>query len=183
MQVYRFGFEVSFIFNLKKCCYELYSVKFYREMSESTPPEHRDRLVYSMVDFANLWMKFVTERCERGRGMRPRWAFQGMEFLLTVCEPANTQHLTEEKFEKLKRDMDVCISHLIGTTAPSTPESGFHSASPRTNLDHIRSRSRGSSPSPRPAYLSQRSGMMRKTSAEQSPCTDLVDAVNLNVTK
>lgn len=164
MQVYRFGFE------------------FYREMSESTPPEHRDRLVYSMVDFANLWMKFVTERCERGRGMRPRWAFQGMEFLLTVCEPANTQHLTEEKFEKLKRDMDVCISHLIGTTAPSTPESGFHSASPRTSLDHIRSRSRGSSPSPRPAYLSQRSGMMRKTSAEQSPCTDLVDAVNLNVT-
>ncbi|XP_018571882.1 mitogen-activated protein kinase kinase kinase 4, partial [Anoplophora glabripennis] len=164
MQVYRFGFE------------------FYREMSESTPAEFRYRLVYSMVDFANLWMKFVTERCERGRGMRPRWAYQGMEFLLTVCEPANTVHLTEEKFEKLKKDMDVCISHLIGTTAPSTPESGFHSASPR-GLDHIRSRSRGSSPSPRPAYMSQRSGMMKKTSAEQSPCKDFVDAVNLNVAK
>ncbi|KAJ8914598.1 hypothetical protein NQ315_017303 [Exocentrus adspersus] len=65
MQVYRFGFE------------------FYKEMSETTPPAHRYRLVSSMVDFANLWMRFVTERCERGRGMRPRWAYQGLEFLLT----------------------------------------------------------------------------------------------------
>ncbi|KAJ8933736.1 hypothetical protein NQ314_013829, partial [Rhamnusium bicolor] len=164
MQVYRFGFE------------------FYKEMSDNTPCEFRGRLVHSMVEFANLWMKFVTERCERGRGMRPRWAYQGMEFLLTVCEPANTKHLTEEKFENLKKDMDVCISHVIGTTAPSTPESGFHSASPRTSLEHIRARSRGSSPSPRPTYKSQRSGAGRKTSMEQqSPVTDFIDATNLNV--
>lgn len=169
--------------NGKFLSYKSYSVKFYREMSESTPLEYRGRLECSMVDFANLWMKFVTERCERGRGMRPRWAYQGMEFLLTVCEPANTKHLSEEKFERLKKDMDVCISHLIGTTAPSTPDSGFHTASSRSSLDHIRSRSRGSSPSPRPTYMSQRSGMMRKTSVEQSPSTDLVDAVNLNVAK
>ncbi|KAJ8934430.1 hypothetical protein NQ318_017131 [Aromia moschata] len=151
MQVYRFGFE------------------FYKEMSDCAPVVYRSRLVLSMVDFANLWMRFVTERCERGRGMRPRWAYQGMEFLLTVCEPANTAHLTEETFETLKRDMDVCISHVIGTTAPSTPESGFMSAgsaaSPRSSLEHIRARSRGSSPSPRPTYKSQRSGASRKTSA------------------
>ncbi|XP_066255609.1 mitogen-activated protein kinase kinase kinase 4 isoform X2 [Euwallacea similis] len=167
MQIYRFGFE------------------FYKEMTDGLPEEFRSRLVYSMVQFAKLWMLFVTERCERGRGMRPRWANQGMEFLLTVCEPANTKHLTEEEFEDLKKSMDECISHLIGKTAPSTPESGFysHSASPRMSLEHIRSKSRGSSPSPRPTYKSQRSGPSRKTSVEQqSPSGDSLDNINSSFT-
>ncbi|KAG5876197.1 hypothetical protein JTB14_001940 [Gonioctena quinquepunctata] len=162
MQVFRFGFE------------------FYKEMKECAPAEVRPCLALSMVEFAKLWMKFVTERCERGRGMRPRWAYQGMEFLLTVCEPANTKYLSEELFENLKRDMDVCISHVIGTTAPSTPESGFYSSSSRTSLDQIRSRSRGSSPSPRPTYKSQRSKGRKTSSEQQSPVTDFLDAVSLN---
>ncbi|EEZ98383.1 mitogen-activated protein kinase kinase kinase 4 [Tribolium castaneum] len=162
MQAYRFGFE------------------FYKEMSDSIPTDRREKLARSMVQFANLWMKFVTERCERGRGMRPRWAYQGLEFLLTVCEPRNTKHLTEEEFEDLKKNMDVCISHVIGTTAPSTPESGFYSASPRSSIEHIRARSRGSSPSPRPSYKSQRSNS-RKTSMEQgSPVIDSLDAISFN---
>ncbi|XP_074030736.1 mitogen-activated protein kinase kinase kinase 4 isoform X2 [Leptinotarsa decemlineata] len=165
MQVYRFGFE------------------FYKEMGDSTPAEYRPRLVESLLSFAKLWMKFVTERCERGRGMRPRWAHQGMEFLLTVCEPANTKHLSEEMFEDLKKDMDVCISHVIGTTAPSTPESGFHSASTRSSLEHVRARSRGSSPSPRPTYKSQRSKGRKISTEQQSPVTDYLDAVNLNSRK
>lgn len=108
-----------------------------------------------------------------GRGMRPRWAYQGMEFLLTVCEPDNTQHLSEEIFENLKKEMDICISHVIGTAGSPTPDSGFHTISPRTSLEQIRSRSRGSSPSTRPTYKSQRSGASRKTSVEQcSPGLD-----------
>lgn len=110
-----------------------------------------------------------------GRGMRPRWAYQGMEFLLTVCEPDNTQHLSEKTFENLKGEMDICISHVIGTTAPNTPEN-CNSISPRTSLEHIRSRSRGTSPSTRPTYKSQRSGASRKTSVEQSsPLMDLFE--------
>lgn len=100
--------------------------------------------------------------------MRPRWAYQGMEFLLTVCEPENTQHLSETSFENLKKEMDVCISHVIGTSNPTTPDSGVYSISPRTSLEQIRSRSRGSSPCARPTYKSQRSGMSRKTSTEQT---------------
>lgn len=170
MQVYRFGFD------------------FHKELSESIPSEKRARLVTGMVHFANLWMQFVTERCERGRGMRPRWAYQGLEFLLTVCEPCNTAFLSEKEFDKLKKNMDVCISHVIGEMGPTTPDSGFFSASPRTSLDHIRSRSRGSSPSPRPSYKSQRSNASansnnsRKTSMEQnSPTPDATDStINFN---
>lgn len=112
--------------------------------------------------------------------MRPRWAYQGLDFLLTVCDPKNTKYLTDVEFEDLKRTMDACISHVIGTTAPHTPDSGLYSASPRPPLDHMRSiqsRSRGSSPSPRPAYKSQRSNSSRKTSVEQpSTNSDEIDA-------
>ncbi|KAL1505934.1 hypothetical protein ABEB36_005380 [Hypothenemus hampei] len=165
MQIYRFGFE------------------FYKEMTDhyqNLPNEFQCKVVYSMVHFAKLWMSFVTERCDRGRGMRPRWANQGMEFLLTVCEPAHTKFLTDNEFEDLKMSMDECISHLIGTTAPSTPESGFYTASPRMSLEHIRSKSRGSSPSPRPTYKSQRSAPIRKISMEQqSPNSDPVDSISI----
>lgn len=83
-------------------------------MSAGIPPAARSRIVPSMVELATLWMKFVTKRCEKGRGKRPRWAYQGMEFLLTVCEPANTVFLSDDVFENLKKDMDLCISHVIG---------------------------------------------------------------------
>ncbi|KAL3279949.1 hypothetical protein HHI36_017455 [Cryptolaemus montrouzieri] len=157
MQGYKFGFE------------------FYKEMADFIPHNKRGKLVASMVQFANLWMKFVVEKCDRGRGMRPRWAYQGLEFLVTVCEPRNTKYLSENEFEELKKNMDQCISHVIGNTAPSTPESGFYSASPRSSTS---ARSRGSSPSPRPTYKSQRSAS-RKTSQEKmsSPCSaDTVDS-------
>lgn len=37
-------------------------------MTDGVPQEYRYKVVYSMVHFAKLWMSFVTERCERGRG-------------------------------------------------------------------------------------------------------------------
>ncbi|KAF5299190.1 hypothetical protein FQA39_LY02363 [Lamprigera yunnana] len=162
-QGFRFGFE------------------FYKVMSELIPSHKREKLTHSMVIFAHLWMKFVRERCERGRGMRPRWAYQGLEFLLIVCEPQHTTHLSDAEFEELKNAMDACISHVIGTTAPSTPDSGFYSSSPRLSIDCIRSlpRSRGSSPSPRATYRSPRSNP-RKSSTERSPNIDGLDLLNVN---
>lgn len=148
-------------------------------MSQFVPTKNLEKLARSMVHFANLWMTFVMERFEKGRGKRPRWAHQGLDFLLTVCEPKLTKYLTEDEFEELKMKIDVCISHAIGTTAPSTPDSGFYSASPRTSLELVRSlpRSRGSSPSPKQTYKSQRS-ISRKTSMERSPLNDVPDSPN-----
>lgn len=104
--------------------------------------------------------------------MRPRWAYQGLDFLLTVCDPRNTKFLNDAEFEDLKTAMDTCISHVIGTTAPHSPDPYWHSVSPRPALDHMKNLhssngSRGSSPSPRPTYKSQRSNSSRKTSMDQ----------------
>uniref|UniRef100_A0A6P7FXN3 Mitogen-activated protein kinase kinase kinase 4 n=1 Tax=Diabrotica virgifera virgifera TaxID=50390 RepID=A0A6P7FXN3_DIAVI len=169
MRVFTFGFE------------------FYKELNDLSAEEYRPSLVVQMGHFADLWMKFVTERCDKGRGIRPKWAFQGMDYLLSIIEPINSILLTEEQFEELKISMDSCISHLVGKpyasiSAPSTPDSGFHSASPRNSLEQMRVRSRGSSPSPRPTYKSQRSGQgSRKVSVEQqSPGVDGVDSTPIS---
>nr|XP_022910151.1 mitogen-activated protein kinase kinase kinase 4 [Onthophagus taurus] len=147
LQGYKFGFE------------------FYKEMSEFIPKDAREKLSRSMIQFAKLWMKFTMERCERGRGRRPRWAYQGLDFLLTVCEPQNTMYLTDEEFDDLKKSMDACISHVIGSMTPDVH-------TPKLMLEFTRSQSlrgRGSSPSTRtPPYKTQRSNN-RKQSVESSP--------------
>ncbi|KAL0100391.1 hypothetical protein PUN28_019625 [Cardiocondyla obscurior] len=115
---------------------------FHKEMCKLFSLEEKSILARGLVSFALLWMEFVRTRCERGRGLRPRWANQGLEFLITVCEPCNTKHLTDQEFEELKMCMDRCISHVVGTVSVtgSTPET--------ENIRRI-SRSRASSPSHR----------------------------------
>jgi hypothetical protein len=65
----------------------------------------REKLARGMISFALQWMHFVKERCERGRGLRPRWANHGLDFLMTVCEPQNTNYLDDQQF-----DVSVIIS-------------------------------------------------------------------------
>jgi len=115
-QAYRMGFD------------------FHKEMYKLFSPEEKVALARGLVSFALLWMEFVRTRCERGRGLRPTWANQGLEFLMTICEPHNTKYLTDQEFEELKACMDRCISHVIGTA------SGF-AEGPKSL-----SRSRGTSP-------------------------------------
>uniref|UniRef100_A0A8D8B413 Mitogen-activated protein kinase kinase kinase 4 n=1 Tax=Culex pipiens TaxID=7175 RepID=A0A8D8B413_CULPI len=127
-QGYKFGFEfhkdLSRLFESK--------AEICRDM------EGELKLSNAIVHFAKLWMKFVMERCERGRGLRPRWANQGLEFLISACDPHCTSHLSDTEFEDLKTKMDACISHVIGSIRD--PERLRRSP-----------RSRKSSPSPSPS--------------------------------
>ncbi|XP_076648503.1 mitogen-activated protein kinase kinase kinase 4 isoform X2 [Halictus rubicundus] len=120
-QAYRMGFD------------------YYKETCKLFTIGEKAVLARGLVTFALLWMEFVRTRCERGRGLRPRWANQGLEFLITVCEPHNTKHLTDEEFEELKTSMDRCISHVVGRPNTAT----------NIETENLRklSRSRASSPS------------------------------------
>ncbi|XP_048506193.1 mitogen-activated protein kinase kinase kinase 4 isoform X2 [Athalia rosae] len=95
--------------------------EYHKELCKLFSCEERSVLARGLVSFALLWMDFVKTCCDRGRGLRPRWANQGLDFLMTVCEPLNTKHLTDQEFEELKTCMDRCISHVIGTAAVSSP--------------------------------------------------------------
>lgn len=124
-QAYRMGFD------------------YHKEMCKLFLTEEKAVLARGLVSFALLWMEFVRTRCERGRGLRPRWANQGLEFLILVCEPHYTKHLTNEEFEELKTSMDRCISHVIGTATGSSSETDSLKRLPRSRASspsHSRSR-------------------------------------------
>ncbi|XP_043290095.1 mitogen-activated protein kinase kinase kinase 4 isoform X2 [Venturia canescens] len=104
-QAYRMGFD------------------YYKIACKFFVPEERGLLIKGLVSFATLWMEFVKTKCERGRGLRPRWANHGLEYLMIVCEPLNTKHLSDKEFEELKASMDRCISHVVGTA--TTPNSSM----------------------------------------------------------
>lgn len=52
-----------------------------------------------MINFAQQWIHFVINHCEKGRGVRPRWASYGLDFLVTVTDPKFTSFLTEKEFD------------------------------------------------------------------------------------
>lgn len=107
-QGYKFGFE-----------YHKDLVRIYETKIAGCKAESEGKLSLAIVGFAKLWMKFVTERCERGRGLRPRWATHGLDFLITACDPQNTYHLSPNEFNELKKQMDACISHVVGSISES----------------------------------------------------------------
>lgn len=119
-QGYKFGFEYH------KDIVRLFETKIVSCKDKSC----EFNLSLGIINFAKMWMKFVTERCERGRGVRPRWATQGLEFLINACDPSNTRHLSESEFDDLKTKMDACISHVVGIGAE--PEKIRKRASPRS---------------------------------------------------
>lgn len=87
-----------------------------------------------VIDFAKHWIQFVQQVCEKGRGIRPRWAAHGFEFLILACDPIITCHLSDKEFEELKTEMDDCISHVIGKPEKKTrkPRSRKLSTLPRS---------------------------------------------------
>lgn len=123
-QLYKFGFE------------------YHKEVCWLVTGGSKAQLARGLISFAQHWMSFVKHRCERGRGLRPRWANNGLDFLMTVCEHHFTSCLTDEEFEQLKSNIDECISHVIGTAVPNNSPG---STTPPANYY---SKARGASPSP-----------------------------------
>lgn len=102
---YKFGFE-----------YHKDLARIFEARSSSmSNTAHEMSLARAVIGFSRSWMKFVMERCERGRGLRPRWAATGLDFLIIACDPHNTQLIDDKEFEELKSSMDKCISHVIGS--------------------------------------------------------------------
>jgi hypothetical protein len=74
-------------------------LQYHKEVCRLVTGDAHEKLARGMISFAQQWMHFVKERCERGRGLRPRWANHGLDFLMTVCEPQNTNFLDDQQFE------------------------------------------------------------------------------------
>ncbi|XP_045496385.1 uncharacterized protein LOC123694837 [Colias croceus] len=155
------------------------------ESSERTEPsveqpsaeetEWAKRSARAIVELAKSWMAFVVERCDRGRGLRPRWASQGLEFLMLACDPYNTKHLTDEEFEALKQQMDGCISHVIGSRpAPRTEPTYSSSMSPTPHRHRLRLHS----PVPNPNTMSKDSTSSPPSEQDTPPVFSSQDSMD-----
>lgn len=160
---YRFGFEYH---------------KMLSALFETTPIPARNSqcdqgLAKAIVGFARCWMKFVMERCERGRGLRPRWAAMGLDFLIIACDPYNTEQIDEKEFEDLKSAMDKCISHVIGSVHEPerirrSPRSRRNSPAPMRRQTPTRA-SMSYTQSAQKVLLQQMSLQVEKTRLSPSP--------------
>ena len=91
-----------------------------------------------ILSHAILWIRFVEEKCERGRGTTTRWAINreavrcldntitctmyiyflhrwasaGLEFLKLVCAPRLLATITQTQFEELKKLINRCLDHM-----------------------------------------------------------------------
>ncbi|KAK3098006.1 hypothetical protein FSP39_015240 [Pinctada imbricata] len=113
--------------------------EYLREVTRLVTGEPRQQLSKRLVEFAQDWMKFVTDKCEKGRGMRPKWAGQGFDFLIVAFEPKNVGYLTDEEYQELKKCINNCISHVIGSAdARPTPVSPTHGMPRSSSVDSMR---------------------------------------------
>lgn len=60
---------------------------------------NKKEVARDMFEFCRNWFHFVKAYCERGRGVRPRWASYGIEFLVYIANPKYTIHLSDSEFE------------------------------------------------------------------------------------
>lgn len=109
-QGYKFGFEY----------HKELSKIFETKTAHCRNSECEKRLSQAIISFSRSWMFFVLEKTERGRGVRPKWAALGLDFLIIASDPTNTKYINDEDFAELKLQMDSCISHVIGSI--SEPE-------------------------------------------------------------
>eukprot|EP00095_Tigriopus_kingsejongensis_P011134 maker-scaffold1161_size58349-snap-gene-0.7 protein:Tk11134 transcript:maker-scaffold1161_size58349-snap-gene-0.7-mRNA-1 annotation:"hypothetical protein CAPTEDRAFT_214311" len=110
-QCYKFGFE------------------YHKELDRLvTGQSQRNSLAQGVLSFSKQWMKFVLSRCERGRGLKPRWATHGIDFLLQASMPSYTKHLDAKKFPDYRNLVEECYNHIIGDLSASTPTASGNSS-------------------------------------------------------
>ncbi|XP_013387498.1 mitogen-activated protein kinase kinase kinase 4-like [Lingula anatina] len=110
-------------------CYN-FGFEYHKEVTRLVTGDARQKLAHGLISFAKEWTKFVTQKCERGRGVKPRWAMQGLEFLTVACEARVLALLTEGEFLDLKHSINNCISHVIGSSSDKTGSPNFRTSSP-----------------------------------------------------
>ena len=107
-------------------CFKL-GFEFHKDALRLISSKPDSQLSLNVIRLAQQWMSFITTHCERGRGKRPKWAAQGLDFLVTVCDTEITARLTDKDFHKLKETIGSSVCHVIGVVDPPLTPNGSSS--------------------------------------------------------
>ncbi|GAB1598853.1 mitogen-activated protein kinase kinase kinase 4-like isoform X1 [Argonauta hians] len=102
-----------------------FGFEYHRELQRLVSDEQKIELGKCMISFAREWMSFISEKWEKGRGRRPKWANQGMEFLVSVSDPKVMGLLPETEIEVFMSEIKNCLHHIVGrSNTVRSPTSG-----------------------------------------------------------
>jgi mitogen-activated protein kinase kinase kinase 4 len=106
----------KFLLEIWRVCYN-YGIELHMECVKFiTQALHRDFSI-GLAEFCKLWCNYVSLKTEEGYGRttKPSWARKGFQLMNEVFKPQNSVHLTEEEFDELRKSVEICIKHVIGT--------------------------------------------------------------------
>ncbi|XP_020895625.1 mitogen-activated protein kinase kinase kinase 4 [Exaiptasia diaphana] len=107
-----------------------FGFEYLKEVARLVSGTARKTLAKDMLSFARKWISFVMEKCERGRGTRPRWATQGLDFLTIAIDGKIISEMAETDFQLLKKQINDCISHVVGSANGGPSSSAYRPHSP-----------------------------------------------------
>ncbi|CAC5409888.1 MAP3K4 [Mytilus coruscus] len=149
-----------------------FGFEYLKEVTRLVTGEPRQKLGTRLVSFAKQWMQFVMEKCDKGRGMRPKWASHGLDFLTVACQPVVLAGLTEQEFQDLKHSINNCISHVIGSADRNIPTSPTHGGSMHSSRSSSSDFGGGRSYMRFPSWPTTESPIKRSTSQMSTKSAD-----------
>lgn len=102
----------SEINEVMQSCYN-FGFDFIKEASRIMNGKYRMEMDELHIEFAKKWMKYVRKYRSTGTGHMPRWAVQGLKFVVSV-EWSFIKGFTDQEFDEFRFQIDGFISHVIG---------------------------------------------------------------------
>lgn len=93
-----------------------FSFDFVKEATRIMSGEFRDKMTELHMNIATQWMEYVLKHRCKGKGNRPRWATQGLNFLVAI-DMSYWYSVSDERFTNIKGKIDSFINHLIGDSS------------------------------------------------------------------
>ncbi|XP_071530903.1 mitogen-activated protein kinase kinase kinase 4 [Panulirus ornatus] len=149
--------------------YFMFGFEYHKEVTRLVTGHHHADVPPLLVGLARMWMKFIQSHYSQGKGSKPRWANAGLEFIVFVCDPHNTKHLSEDDFQELVREIEACRQFIIGTP-PEIKQPG-------TPLTPVLPRHFRSSSSSSMIFMpAERSLSTQSSQSDYSPAVDVMDS-------
>ncbi|KAG1675911.1 Mitogen-activated protein kinase kinase kinase 4 [Nymphon striatum] len=99
--------DQSEISNIKELCKQIlvqaysFGFDFHRDLVWLVTNNTRE-LSFGLFCFARQWIKFVFSWIQRGRGIKPKWAGHGLDFLNLITNPRFTSYLEDNEFMEIE---------------------------------------------------------------------------------
>jgi mitogen-activated protein kinase kinase kinase 4 len=66
----------------------------------------------TILEYSQLWIRFVMYKCEHRLGEKPRWTSLGLEFIILACAPRQLALMSRTNFLSLRQLMNLTLDYV-----------------------------------------------------------------------